>query len=145
MKLIIFVLIPAAVFLVGYYIYCSAATTSLHAEAEKSLDNIYMVRGSHPLSSAMVRERVAERMKSLGLEVRTADVEVQFEILGDENIHELPARVRMGMDLTSKLPGDKMEMQVLKIRFPLMIRKGLVKRKFVIERVFAFKGTVEGD
>ncbi len=142
-KFIVFVLLPGVVVFAGYYIYSRAAVTSAHAEAEKKLDGIYMVRGTGTLTSEMVRERVSERMKALGLEVRSADVDVHFETLDDENIHELPAQVRMGMDLTSELQGDEMEMHVLKIKFPLVIRKGLVKRRYVVERVFGFKGIVE--
>lgn len=130
---------------VGTHLYSLSKVSSLKKEAHTALDRLQMVRGGTTMSPSLVRQRVVERMKKIGVEVNDDVIDVRLERVSRDNLHELPKVDQAAVGFAGKLKNHEIEMWLLQVRFPVRLSHGWVSQRATIQRTFTIKGAVKVD
>ena len=145
MKAVIVLVVLAVLGAGGFWGYSHWQVHSKQKRAEAALERIHQVRGTSALTRKLVRERVVERMKKVGLSVPQERVQIILEPLNPNNKAELPAHVRKAVDIALRLKRHEKEFHFLKVRFPVKIKYGFVSRSVTLQRAYLVKGSVDSE
>jgi len=124
----------------GFWFYSSWKISSMRRRIYASLTGIQQVRGSTPLSAAMVKKRTIARLSKIGVTVKAADIEVTIVRANAETAKDLPVADRKALAIAAKLPHHEIVASVMHLRFKVPIHYGWASDVVKLNRIYLVKG-----